>query len=178
VGKAASSRNALRHGLAARAVVVLDEDPQDFERFRAELQTALAPRCGLEQVLAETVVHAAWRRRRAARAEAALFNRGPALPELRELMTLVGYEAAADRAFHRALGLLERGRTTPGGTASTPRRPDRRLEIVLCGKGTQSPGAAPVPNPFGVLGALAVRPEPLGFAENRLNAAERPKYYR
>jgi hypothetical protein len=60
-GKAASSRNALRHGLRARSAVVLGEDLRDFERFRAELRAALAPRGGREERLAETVVHAAWR---------------------------------------------------------------------------------------------------------------------
>src|SRR5690348_16081572 len=74
-GKAVSSRNALRHGLRARSVVVPGEDPGDFLRFRAELRSALAPRDGREEVLAETVVHAAWRLRRAWRAEAALFKR-------------------------------------------------------------------------------------------------------
>jgi len=57
-GKAASSRNALRHGLTARATVVLDEDAQDFLRLRTELRIALAPRDAREELLAETVVHA------------------------------------------------------------------------------------------------------------------------
>ena len=64
-GKAVSSRNALRHGLTARAMVVLDEDAQDFQRLWAELWTELAPRDGREELLTETVVQAAWRMRRA-----------------------------------------------------------------------------------------------------------------
>jgi hypothetical protein len=125
-GKAVSSRNALRHGMTARAALVLGEDPQDFKRFRAELLIALAPRDAREELLAETAVHAAWRLRRAWRAEAALFNRSSAVPPLRELMTLLGYEGAADRAFHRALALLEHGRA-----------PIRTLETPAPGKGRE-----------------------------------------
>jgi hypothetical protein len=74
-GKAVSSRIGLRHGLTSRRLVVPGEDPRDFKRFRAELRAALAPRDAREERLAETVVHAAWRQRRAWRAEAALFKR-------------------------------------------------------------------------------------------------------
>jgi len=113
-GKAASSRNALRHGLTARAAVVLDEDAQDFDRFRAELLTALAPRDAREELLADAAADAAWRLRRSVRAEAAHFDRAGrldlGLAQHRELMTLLRYEATANRAFHRALALLERGR--------------------------------------------------------------------
>jgi hypothetical protein len=49
-GKAVSCRNALRHGMTARATVVLGEDPQDFQRFRSELTAALAPRDAREGV--------------------------------------------------------------------------------------------------------------------------------
>jgi hypothetical protein len=112
-GKAASSRNALQHGLAAWAAVVLGEDPADLARFRAELVAALAPRDGREEVLAEVAAEAAWRLRRVWRAEAALFNRhGRSAPScLRELLTLQRYEVAANRRFHRAVAMLERGRT-------------------------------------------------------------------
>ena len=73
-GKAASSRNALRHGLTARAPLVLDENASDFDRFCAEMRATLAPRDPREDLLAEAMAQAAWRLRRAARAEAALFN--------------------------------------------------------------------------------------------------------
>jgi hypothetical protein len=149
-GKAASSRNGLRHGLRARAAAVPGEDAQDFERFRAELRSALAPRDAREELLAETAVRAAWRQRRAWRAEAALFNRGPRVPPLRELMTLVGYEAAANRAFYRALSLLERGRS-PRRTAKPPSRQDETRETLIPGERTQFSHAAPSPNPLAPL---------------------------
>jgi hypothetical protein len=118
-GKAASSRNALRHGLAARSAVVLGEDPADLARFRAELMAALAPRDGREEFLAEVAAAAAWRLRRVWRAEAALFNRaGRCAPScLRELLVLQHYEVAANRRFHRAIAMLEQGRTLEHGSA-------------------------------------------------------------
>jgi hypothetical protein len=114
-GKAVSSRNALRHGLAARAAIVLGEDPADLQRFRAELRAALAPKDGREEWLAETAAEAAWRLRRVWRAEAALVNRSGRLDvapsRLRDLLILRRYEAAANRRFHRAVAMLEHGRT-------------------------------------------------------------------
>jgi hypothetical protein len=114
-GKAVSSRNALRHGLAARAAIVLGEDPADLQRFRAELRAALAPKDGREELLAETAAEAAWRLRRVWRAEAALVNRPGRLEVayscLRELLILRRYEAAVNRRFHCAVAMLEHGRT-------------------------------------------------------------------
>jgi hypothetical protein len=114
-GKAVSSRNALRHGLAARAAIVLGEDPADLQRFRAELRAALAPKDGREELLAETAAEAAWRLRRVWRAEAALVNRSGRLDvapsRLRDLLILRRYEAAANRRFHRAVAMLEHGRS-------------------------------------------------------------------
>ena len=184
-GKAVSSRNALRHGLTARATVVLDEDAGDFLRLRAELRTELAPRDAREELLAEMVVQAAWRMRRAWRAEARLFNRAGRLDRVfsqpRELLTVIRHEAAANRAFHRGLALLERGRPAAGTTRAS-RRQGAQLETIVYEKGTQIPGGRPdtieyekgtqFPDarparaePLGAPGVLAVRSEPVAFAE-------------
>ncbi len=140
-----SSRNALRHGLTARATVVLDEDPQDFQQLRAELWTELAPRDNREELLTETVVQAAWRMRRAWRAEARLFNRAGrldrAFSQPRELLTVIRHEASANRAFHRGLALLERGRSAAGAARPSPRQ-GSRPETNIYEKGTQFPDAA------------------------------------
>jgi hypothetical protein len=148
-GKAASSRNGLRHGLTSRRAVVRGEDAQDFERFRAELRSALAPRDAREEVLAETVVYAAWRMRRAWRAEAQLFNRAahldPVFSQPRELLTVIRHEASANRAFHRALALLERGRSAAGTVRASPRE-GGRLDKIVYEKGTQFPDARLSPN--------------------------------
>ncbi len=128
-GKAVSSRNALRHGLRARATVVLDEDPRDFEAFGAELRAALAPRDGREELLAETVVHAAWRmsarvRRRRLRSS-----------------TASGAWTAVLRASRAADGHPPRGIGQPG-LSSRARAPGAR-PVGSGGRQAASPGRRP-----------------------------------
>lgn len=76
-GKAASSANALRHGLTAELVVVLpDEDADAFERLRAGVIADLAAKGALQEVLAERAAVLLWRLDRIARMEAELFVHG------------------------------------------------------------------------------------------------------
>ena len=75
-GKARSARNALKHGLRARRLVLLqDEDSADFAAFDAAVRAELAPAGALEADLVTRIVTAAWRARRADRMEAALLGR-------------------------------------------------------------------------------------------------------
>jgi hypothetical protein len=74
-GKARSSRNALKHGLRARRLVLLqDEDAAAFAAFEAAVRADLAPAGALEADLVTRLVTAAWRARRADRLEAALLG--------------------------------------------------------------------------------------------------------
>ena len=126
-GKAASSRNALRHGLTARRDVVFEEDAGDLQRLQAAMRADLAPRNRREALLVEAIGHAALRLRRAAKAEAALFNRANPWFEVfshpRELDLLARYEAATERTFLRALAMLERGHERPESVAHPPPYP-------------------------------------------------------
>jgi hypothetical protein len=71
-GKAASSRNALTHGLTARAGLLAGEAPEAFRRLRQDLITELRPEDALELELAEQIVSLLWRLRRVPAFEAAL----------------------------------------------------------------------------------------------------------
>ena len=76
-GKAASSRNALCHGLTAEFLVLLpDEDGDAFERLRGGVIADLAPAGALQEVLAERAAVLLWRLDRVARMEAELFIHG------------------------------------------------------------------------------------------------------
>ena len=75
-GKAASSRNALRHGPRARAAVVPGEDPADLRRFRTEPVAALAPRDGREEWLAEAAEAPEYRGAKAVRSKPSLLRKG------------------------------------------------------------------------------------------------------
>jgi len=70
-GKAASSRNATRHGLLSAATVLgKHESAADWEDFCADIARSLAPSGRLEHALAERIAHLHWRFARLARYEA------------------------------------------------------------------------------------------------------------
>src|SRR5512134_2153380 len=63
-GKAVVSRNAITHGLLARAGVIPGEDAHEFEVHREGLRKQLRPGSPLEEVLAQRVVDLSWRLKR------------------------------------------------------------------------------------------------------------------
>ena len=73
-GKEAVAQNAMRHGLCAERVVVLDESAEDYTAFSAGLHAALAPADEYETALAERIVQCEWRLRRVWRMEAAAID--------------------------------------------------------------------------------------------------------
>ena len=75
-GKAKVALNALRHGLTGRQVVLPNEDPEEFDTFRAGLLNVLQPHDELEGTLAEKIVVDAWRLRRVVLLESAAYRRG------------------------------------------------------------------------------------------------------
>ena len=76
-GKAASSANALSHGLTAASTVVLPEEDADaFERLREGVIADLDPAGVLQEALAQRIAVLLWRLDRAARLEAELFVHG------------------------------------------------------------------------------------------------------
>lgn len=73
-GRERSRLNRLRHGLTARAVMVLpDEDGEAFERLLEAMHSDLSPGDGLQEQLVERAALLFWRLARAARLETALF---------------------------------------------------------------------------------------------------------
>ena len=76
-GKAASSANALSHGLTAASTVVLPEEDTDaFERLREGVIADLDPAGALQAALAQRIAVLLWRLDRATRLEAELFVHG------------------------------------------------------------------------------------------------------
>jgi len=92
-GKARSARNATKHGLRARSLLLADESAHDFAALAGALEAELAPKGALQAELARRITAAAWRARRVDRLEAALLESH--------------LDPGADRAGHRqaALGL-------------------------------------------------------------------------
>jgi hypothetical protein len=74
-GKARASRNALKHGLLSREVVLETEDRCEFEAFWEGMVADLRPQGDLEATLADRIAAQWWRLRRVGRMEACLIER-------------------------------------------------------------------------------------------------------
>jgi hypothetical protein len=142
-GKATASRNALKHGLSARKVVVLDEeDAAAFDAFQARLRAELAPEGMLQHDLVSRVALGLWRAHRSDRIEAALLTsyleRIPGKPDLgmalirdasgpRAIDTLLRYRGSAHAELFRALGALKvlqaEAAALAGGASPAPPAP-------------------------------------------------------
>lgn len=91
-GKAASSMNALTHGLTAATVVIEGEDPAAFAAMRDQLMDELAPQGTLAVQLVDRLAGILWRLRRIPQIEASLL----------EAHRRDAEQAAAERALRRA----------------------------------------------------------------------------
>ena len=66
-GKAAVSQNAVKHGLLTRQDVISSESQADFDLYRDQILTELAPASPMESMLAERIVSLSWRLKRVCR---------------------------------------------------------------------------------------------------------------
>jgi len=73
-GKAASSRNAVKHGLTSDSPVIPSESLAEWERFLAGIIAGYEPVGRLETEHATTIASLMWRRRRVARFEVAVIT--------------------------------------------------------------------------------------------------------
>src|ERR1035438_476951 len=103
-GKATSARNATKHGLLSREVVLSDERAAEFDGLRDRLVTDLSPRGELETVLAERITLPAWRPRRVVRLEAAVIrSQQKELASLSDVATSPDAEPTPEQTVHTAM---------------------------------------------------------------------------
>jgi hypothetical protein len=117
-GKAASSRNSLRHGLTATGFALLPhEDPAAWEAMRAACTEELDPRTAAEAACVEHLARIAWRGARLDAVETLVFaalllpdtdEPEPHRPPLPSLTTLARYRARIDKERRDALAELAR----------------------------------------------------------------------
>jgi hypothetical protein len=141
-GRAASSRNSLRHGFTARSVVLPTESSEDFQSLLDSYVDQFDPQGGVEMDLVQTMAAARWRLRRICSIETTLldkemtrnakdirreFNNPDDAGRLawvfrdlanhgQSLALLMRYEGALNRSYDRAfkqLLLLQSGRPRP-----------------------------------------------------------------
>ena len=73
-GQAASSRNAMRHGLTAMHPVVIEADRPEFEALEAHLRFSLAPTGFLQELAYSRILISAWNMQRVLKLENALLE--------------------------------------------------------------------------------------------------------
>lgn len=119
-GKIRSSKNATKHGLLSKDLVVSGEKTSEYQAFRQNLIETFQPEGTMEVLLVEKIACLAWRQRRAIQAESMLFHKGLSNEWNRKslesffqgrdgdcLQNLSRYEANIEKNFYRALHQLK-----------------------------------------------------------------------
>jgi hypothetical protein len=108
-GKAASSMNAIKHGVFAREAVLrtklADESRDEFEKMLERIRESFAPQDAFERMLVDKMVRALWRLRRLHRFERALAEED--LHRFEKLVNILRYAAALEREWTRCYAMLE-----------------------------------------------------------------------
>ncbi len=136
-GKARSAKNATRHGLMAKCVVLEHESRKGFDYMQSEFVARFQPADGVELGLVEEMLSAFWRQRRAWAIETRIMDNAIATqpPDEDELTRLADgftslagqpplelihrYETRLHRIFQRALANLVQMRSLPELTPPT-----------------------------------------------------------
>ena len=124
-GKTIVARNAVKHGLLSREVVLDVEHKAAFRAMAVALWEDLQPVGAVEGLLADRIIASAWRLRRVHVIENELCDderyEGLGIPFIRDchgaeaFQKLARYEAAIERGLYRALHELERLQTRRSG---------------------------------------------------------------
>lgn len=105
-GKLASSRNSLRHGLASGTLIVLGEDPAEFEALQAALIEEHQPATETETLLVIEMAQSWWLMQRAIRLQNECFSEDGV--DEKRLALFLRYQTTHERAFHKALAALQK----------------------------------------------------------------------
>ena len=133
-GKARSSRNAVKHGLTSKQLVIAPGQEDEFAEFHDSLFTQLAPEGALEMGLFNMLIHAAWNLQRFRTLEAQLMTNGldSLLDETtaKALDRLQRYASSNQRAYYAALKELRTVQTNRLTLATLEDRDDPIPELV------------------------------------------------
>ena len=104
-GKAISSKNRLSFGFNSAMPCMNDEDPEEFERLRAELHNEHRPATATQTILVDKMVLSHWHYLRATRVinNLILDDRRP-----QALALAMRYQTSNHNAFHKALAELQK----------------------------------------------------------------------
>jgi hypothetical protein len=106
-GRAASSKNSFKHGLASGRILIEGEDPAAFEALVADLEADYQPATETEALLVHDLAKFHWLADRAIRLQAVAFATS-AWPEMpASLNVLIRYQTTNQRAFQTTLKSLQ-----------------------------------------------------------------------
>ena len=114
-GKEVVARNAIRHGLTSRNVLLPGDDPTEYRAFADDMTICGTPQGQLEQELVQQMIDAMWVRRRVPQIEAGVWRYATGdeidptvFADLwnRMLDSLSRYAAAKERVLFRAISEL------------------------------------------------------------------------
>ena len=104
-GKARSSQNAFKNGLASGRLIIPGEDPAEFNALLSALMDEHQPASPTESILVEALAKHHWLESRAQRLQTQALE--AFLPELPpDFALLLRYETTHHRAFHKSLATL------------------------------------------------------------------------
>ena len=101
-GKATSSQNSLKHGLASGTLLLPDEDPAQFAAMLTSLQQSHAPADATEELLVADMAKFHWLSDRAIRLQTVAFEEN----DMHKLALFLRYQTTNHRAFHKSLTTL------------------------------------------------------------------------
>ena len=151
-GKARSARNAIRHGLCARIMVLVDGDDTALAALRAAIVARHRPRGEAERRCVDELVSLAWRQRRLLDLEAAAQTglvtsaSGPRRPSAATLRRYRARLALAARRAEEELAHLRRVRPHAAGTNEPTATPC--TNEILPGTNEPTPVAAGAMRPL------------------------------
>jgi hypothetical protein len=126
-GKAASSRNSFKHGLASGQILIEGEDPDAFDSLVADLEADYQPATETEALLVHDLAKFHWLMDRAIRLQALAFASAAfasAVPEIpASLNVLIRYQTTNQRAFQttlKSLQAIQKKRVNAERTSSPP----------------------------------------------------------
>jgi len=102
-GKATSSQNSLKHGLASGTLLLPDEDPAAFEAFHQSLIADQAPNGATEELLVQDMAKHHWLMDRAIRLQSEALQSD----DMPKFALFLRYQTTNHRAFHKSLTALQ-----------------------------------------------------------------------
>ena len=150
-GKATSSANSLKHGLASGRVIVPGEDPAAFEALLQDLLAEHAPATETEQLLVQQMAQSWWLTQRAIRLQNQAFTETRV--DAQKLALFLRYQTTHERAFYKALNALmklaaARRKSAPEFVSQKPvHEPNNPALCLSVGSRHASTVAVPPPNP-------------------------------